>query len=119
MGTTYHEPFGELPEETCETHRALTSLIEELEAVDWYHQRSAVTGDEALKAVLIHNRDEEIEHAAMCLEYLRRVMPKFDEELNTYLFTSGPITGIEEASVEEEGTNPGGGLGIGNKPRGT
>ncbi len=98
MATTYHEPVGELSPAARNVHRALTSLIEELEAVDWYNQRVDVTEDAELKAVLAHNRDEEIEHAAMCLEWLRRQLPRFDEELKTYLFTSGPITELEEGA---------------------
>lgn len=101
MGTDYHEPASELSAEARDVHRGLTSLIEELEAVDWYNQRVDVTKEEELKAVLLHNRDEEIEHAAMTLEWLRRRIPKFDEELRTYLFTAGPITEIEEGSQSE------------------
>jgi ferritin-like protein len=112
MATNYHEPFRELPAEARDIHRALTSLVEELEAVDWYHQRAAVTGDEELKAILLHNRDEEIEHAAMCLEYLRRLIPRFDDDLKTYLFTSGPIAEIEEGQADGDGES-GGPLGIG------
>ncbi|MCB1739647.1 MAG: ferritin, partial [Gammaproteobacteria bacterium] len=63
-----HEPIDLLPEEAIDKHRAIVSLMEELEAVDWYNQRAAATRDETLKAILIHNRDEEIEHAAMVLE---------------------------------------------------
>jgi uncharacterized protein len=118
MAIPYHEPTGELSLKTREIHRALTSLVEELEAVDWYHQRADVTDDEELKAILLHNRDEEIEHAAMVLEWLRRQLPKFDEELRTYLFTSAPITDVEEGA--EEGSDvpasrvpPSGDLGIG------
>lgn len=96
MGTDYHEPVSELSPEARDVHRALTSVIEELEAVDWYHQRAEVTPDDQLRAILVHNRDEEIEHAAMALEWLRRRIPKFDEELRTYLFNSEPITEIEE-----------------------
>jgi len=103
MALPYHEPTDELSASAREVHRALTTLIEELEAVDWYHQRVDVTGDEDLKAILLHNRDEEIEHAAMALEWLRRRIPKFDEELRTYLFTSGPITELEEAPEGESG----------------
>jgi ferritin-like protein len=99
MSTTYHEPTAELSAEAREVHRALASLIEELEAVDWYNQRVSVTQDAELQAVLAHNRDEEIEHAAMALEWLRRRLPKFDEELRTYLFTSAPITEVEEAGA--------------------
>lgn len=96
--TSYHEPTGDLSPQAQNVHRALASLVEELEAVDWYHQRVDVTNDEALKAVLAHNRDEEIEHAAMILEWLRRTMPEFDAQLRTYLFTDAPITAVEEAA---------------------
>jgi uncharacterized protein len=121
MTITYHEPPEELSAEARDIHRAITSLVEELEAVDWYHQRVDVTGDESLKAILAHNRDEEIEHAAMTLEWLRRKMPKFDEELKTYLFTSVPVTEVEEGAAESGGEDAGapdagesGGLGIGS-----
>jgi hypothetical protein len=100
MALSYHEPTAELSPEVREAHRALASLIEELEAVAWYHERADVTTDEQLKAVLLHNRDEEIEHAAMMLEWLRRRIPKFDEELRTYLFTTAPITEVEENAEE-------------------
>lgn len=103
MATVYHEPVDELSAQARNMHRALTSLIEELEAVDWYNQRADVTGDAALKAILEHNRDEEIEHAAMALEWIRRQMPKFDQELKTYLFTTGDITMIEDAAGGAEG----------------
>ncbi|MCB1670765.1 MAG: ferritin-like domain-containing protein [Gammaproteobacteria bacterium] len=87
----YHEPVEELSSETRDMHRAITSLMEELEAVDWYNQRVDVCKDEELKAILAHNRDEEMEHAAMTLEWIRRNWPKFDEELRDYLFTDKPI----------------------------
>lgn len=83
----FHEPYELLSEETRDMHRAITSLMEELEAVDWYNQRIDVCKDEELKGILIHNRDEEKEHAAMVLEWVRRQDPKFDEELKDYLFT--------------------------------
>lgn len=102
---SYHEPVSELSNQTREIHRALRSLIEELEAVDWYHQRVDVTQDNELRQILAHNRDEEIEHAAMALEWLRRTMPKFDEELRTYLFTSAPITSVEEGEHNESENN--------------
>lgn len=92
----YHEPVGELSDESRDLHRAITSLMEELEAVDWYQQRIDVTRDRELASILQHNRDEEIEHAAMVLEWLRRRVPKFDEELREYLFTEKPIVAIEE-----------------------
>ena len=91
----YHESWDALPEEVRAVHRAIASLQEELEAVDWYHQRVAVTADAELRAILEHNRDEEIEHAAMLLEWLRRNMPGWDGELKDYLFTSEPITELE------------------------
>lgn len=105
MSTGYHE--SDLSDEARDIHRALASLTEELEAVDWYHQRADVTPDEDLKAILIHNRDEEIEHAAMILEHLRRSMPEFDEKLRTYLFTTIPVIEVEEAAqAGEEGESP-------------
>ena len=100
MALAYHEPVSELSLETREYHRAIASLIEEFEAVDWYHQRADATGDESLKGILLHNRDEEIEHACMMLEWLRRRIPKLDEMLHTYLFTSEPITQIEGVATE-------------------
>lgn len=103
MGTIgYHEPTGELTGKTRSIHRALSTVMEELEAVDWYQQRADATTDESLKAILLHNRDEEIEHAAMGLEWLRRQMPQFDEIFRTYLFTDAPIVAIEEASGDGE-----------------
>jgi uncharacterized protein len=98
----YHEPESELSAHARDLHRALTSFKEEIEAVDWYNQRVERASDEALRAVLAHNRDEEIEHATMTLEWLRRNMPKWDEALRTYLFTEGSITEIEEKKEAEE-----------------
>ncbi|HSS40841.1 MAG TPA: ferritin-like domain-containing protein [Polyangia bacterium] len=115
----YHEPADLLPEETKDFHRAIESLIEELEAVDWYQQRADATKDESLKAVLLHNRNEEVEHAMMTLEWLRRHDAKIDETARTYLFTDSPITEIEEAKDAEKGAKAGDGgatpdtLGIG------
>jgi ferritin-like protein len=119
MGTTYHEPTNELSEAARETHRALTTVIEELEAVDWYNQRVDVCKDPDLKAVMAHNRDEEIEHAVMGLEWLRRALPQLDQEMRTYLFTSGDVTRIEEQAGGEAPGEPAGGtaddsLGLGN-----
>jgi ferritin-like protein len=91
----YHESPKQISEQTKDFTRALHSLMEEIEAVDWYQQRVDVTTDESLKAVLAHNRDEEIEHACMTLEWLRRNMPGWNEELKTYLFTEKPITELE------------------------
>lgn len=113
MAISYHEPTTELSSETRDVHRALTTLVEELEAVDWYHQRADVTQDADLKMILIHNRDEEIEHAAMALEWLRRRIPEFDEQLRTFLFTTKPIAHEEsdeaEGDSESEPAAPGGG----------
>ncbi len=83
----FHERFEDLTEETRDMHRAITSLMEELEAVDWYNQRVDACKDEVLKAILEHNRDEEKEHAAMVLEWIRRKDPAMDKELRDYLFT--------------------------------
>ena len=82
----YHELDGDLRPETKDLHRAIVSLQEELEAADWYQQRVDATNDEELSAILAHNRDEEKEHAAMLLEWLRRHDPAFDQQLRTYLF---------------------------------
>lgn len=87
----YHEALEDLSDETRDMHRAIVSLMEELEAVDWYNQRVDACKDEDLKAILIHNRDEEKEHAAMMLEWIRRQDPTFDSELKDYLFTEKPI----------------------------
>jgi ferritin-like protein len=87
----YHEPVSELSEETRDMHRAIVSLMEELEAVDWYNQRADAAKDPELKAILQHNRDEEKEHAAMVLEWIRRKDPAFSKELKDYLFTAKPI----------------------------
>lgn len=107
MSTGYHE--ANLSDAATNIHRAIASLQEELEATDWYNQRADVSQDEELTAILEHNRNEEIEHACMLLEYLRRNMPEFDEELRTYLFKSAPITQLEELAEaeEEEGTDAG------------
>ena len=88
----YHEPVEELSEETKDMHRAIVSLMEELEAVDWYNQRVDACKDPDLRDILAHNRDEEKEHAAMLLEWVRRQDAVFDKELKDYLFTDKPIT---------------------------
>ena len=88
----YHEPIDELTDETRDMHRAITSLMEELEAVDWYNQRVNTCKYADLKAILAHNRDEEKEHAAMILEWIRRKDLSFDKELKDYLFTDKPIS---------------------------
>ena len=83
----YHEPFEQLSDETHDMHRAIVSLMEELEAVDWYKQRIDVCKDNNLKKILQHNANEEKEHAAMLLEWIRRHDVVFDEELREWLFT--------------------------------
>ena len=114
-----HEPVDWLNSDVIDRHRAITSLQEELEAVDWYDQRVAATDDESLAEILAHNRDEEKEHAVMTLEWLRRRDPKFDEVLRTYLFTELPIVEVEH-EAEAEGGGAGatrvadGSLGIGS-----
>ncbi len=88
----YHEPIDQLSPETMDFHRAVVSLIEELEAVDWYNQRVDACTDPELRGILAHNRDEEIEHASMTLEWIRRRNAVFDKELREALFKTGPIT---------------------------
>lgn len=91
----YHEPIEEISDETRDMHRAITSLMEELEAVDWYNQRVDACKDDELKAILAHNRDEEKEHASMLLEWIRRRDDRFSKELKDYLFTQDPIAKLE------------------------
>ncbi len=98
-----HESEEKLKPETIDRHRAIVSLMEELEAVDWYDQRVDAAGDDDLRAILAHNRDEEKEHAVMTLEWLRRHDPKLDEHLRTYLFTEGSLLAIETAAGEGGG----------------
>lgn len=87
----YHEPVSELTDATRDMHRAIVSLMEELEAVDWYNQRVDACKDPELKKILAHNRDEEKEHAAMVLEWIRRHDEFFAGELKERLFSEGPI----------------------------
>ena len=98
----FHVPLEKLSRRTTLLHYALTSLKEELEAVDWYRQRADDTEDEALKAILLHNAGEETEHAAMILEWLRRNDPRFGKELKEYLFTDGPITKLEGKAMDRK-----------------
>ena len=100
-----HEVEEKLSTGAVDRHRAIVSIQEELEAVDWYDQRVEATDDESLAAVLAHNRDEEKEHAVMTLEWLRRQDPVLDRHLRTYLFTAAPITDIEH---QAEGGGDGG-----------
>ena len=96
-----HEPWVSLSPDVIDRHRAIVSLGEELEAIDWYDQRVNGTSDASLAAVLAHNRDEEKEHAAMTLEWLRRRDPVLNQHLRTYLFTELPVTEVEaEAEAE-------------------
>jgi ferritin-like protein len=111
-----HEPEDRLSPETVDRHRALVSIQEELEAVDWYDQRVDAATDAELATVLAHNRDEEKEHAAMTLEWLRRHDPVLDRHLRTYLFTSEPVTVVEheaQAAEADPGAEVGDSLGIG------
>ena len=112
-----HEPAEKLSPATIDRHRATVSLMEELEAVDWYDQRIDAATDEDLKEILRHNRDEEKEHAAMTLEWLRRNDPSLDEQLRTYLFKEGNILAAEAAAqggAEPSESASDGCLGIGD-----
>ena len=93
-----HAPRERLSKETLAMHQAITSLMEELEAADWYRQRADDCDNASLKAILLHNMREEIEHAAMCIEWLRRNSADFAKELKEYLFTDGDIAKLEEAA---------------------
>jgi ferritin-like protein len=104
----FHESPQELTAQTRDMHREIVSLMEELEAIDWYQQRIDATTDEALRTILAHNRDEEKEHASMVIEWIRRHDPVFDVNLKKYLFTTEPITEHSEAA-EAEATRPIGG----------
>lgn len=112
-----HEDPDKLGPEVIDHHRAIVSLMEEFEAVDWYNQRAKATSNPELRAILEHNRDEEKEHSAMALEWLRRNDPKLDEHLKTFLFKDGPLTGIEKAMTlggEEGAPASDASLGIGS-----
>ncbi len=97
-----HAPRERLSKQTIALHQAITSVMEELEAVDWYRQRADDCEDEALKAILLHNMREEIEHASMALEWLRRNSPDFNRELRAYLFTDKDIAAYEKAGGGHE-----------------
>ena len=117
---TFHEPIELLSQAIMERHRAIVSLMEELEAVDWYDQRVEATTDDSIRSVMAHNRDEEKEHAAMTLEWLRRNDAKWDEVLRTYLFTALPIVEVEheaEQGDDGSGLSADGSLGIGDLRR--
>lgn len=114
-----HEPIDRLSPETIELHRAIVSLMEELEAIDWYGQRVDATRNEQLRGVLGHNRAEEIEHAVMTLEWIRRHDPVFDAQLRAHLFQEGSITGDHagEGAPEPGSPSPGASLGVGDLGR--
>ncbi|NLB20199.1 MAG: hypothetical protein GX829_05070 [Clostridium sp.] len=118
MSDQYHEPVAELDQTHRDYTRALVSLKEEIEAIDWYNQRIVATSNKDLAEILAHNRDEEIEHAVMTLEWLRRNMgTQWDKEMRTYLFTEGSIAHLEEGaegSGEEKPKSNAQGLGIGD-----
>jgi ferritin-like protein len=110
----FHESEERLRPETMDYHRAIVSLMEELEAVDWYNQRIDASDDPDLRGILAHNRDEEKEHAAMALEWLRRRDPELDRFLRQYLFTEGSITALEEVIEGNGAAGNGASLGIGS-----
>ena len=99
---SFHESTDALKPGTMDRHRAIVSIMEELEAVDWYDQRVDAAGDDELRAILAHNRDEEKEHAAMTLEWLRRHDAKWNEQLRNYLFSDKPILEVEESIDQAE-----------------
>lgn len=102
-----HEPLEALDRDVVERHRAIVSIMEELEAVDWYSQRVSASDAPELAAILAHNRDEEKEHAAMVIEWLRRHDPVFDRHLRTYLFTEASVLEIEEEAEDDDDGAPG------------
>jgi ferritin-like protein len=113
-----HESADLLGPEAIDRHRAVVSIMEELEAVDWYDQRVRASSDDQLKAILAHNRDEEKEHAAMVLEWLRRHDSALDRQLRTYLFKDKPILEIESDGEAQDSSGKGdGSLGIGSLRR--
>ena len=99
----YHEPLELLSEETRNMHRAIVSLKEELDAVDWYQQRAEACSDEELRGVLVHNKNEEIEHAMMVLEWIRRHDSTFDANIATYIKSTGPIVAVEKRAASGAG----------------
>lgn len=110
-GETLHEDRAALTPEIIDRHRAISTLMEELEAIDWYDQRIAASEDAELCGILEHNRDEEKEHASMLLEWLRRHDAAFERNLRRYLFSRGPIREREAAS---RAAVPDGSLGVGS-----
>jgi len=114
--TELHESADALGADVIDVHRAIVSLMEELEAVDWYNQRAKVCTDPELRAVLEHNRDEEKEHAAMLLEWLRRKEHALDKHLRTYLWSEGSITDVEAANEGRDQAPETQDLGVGAPP---
>jgi uncharacterized protein len=108
---SYHEPIELLSEATRNTHRAIVSLKEELEAVDWYQQRAEACSDAELRDVLVHNKNEEIEHAMMTLEWIRRHSEVFDANIKTYIGARGPILAVEKQQASGAGRAGGAGGG--------
>lgn len=103
----YHQPYEELNQQDRSYVYALNSLKEEIEAIDWYNQRAAVSKDKTIKEIMEHNRDEEIEHAVMLIEWLRRNMAGWDEQLRKYLFTKASLIEVEEANSEDNNSEKG------------
>jgi ferritin-like protein len=109
-GEALHEPRDELGTEILDRHRAISTIMEELEAIDWYDQRIKASSDPELQAILKHNRNEEKEHASMLLEWLRRNDSELDAQMRKYLFSEGPI----RDKPADGGSASGGGLSIGS-----
>lgn len=103
MAEQLHAPYDRLTRETLSMHQAIRSLMEELEAVDWYRQRADDCDDPQLRNILLHNMREEMEHASMVLEWLRRNNADFAEQLGTYLFSKGDILEVEERTDAPDG----------------
>ena len=96
-----HAPRERLSRATLSHHQAIVSVMEEMDAVDWYRQRAEDTEDAPLREILLHNMREEIEHACMILEWLRRNDPEWSKQMDTYLYTEAPVTQVE--AIEEQG----------------
>ncbi len=113
---SYHEPYELLSQDAKDMHRALVTVMEELEAIDWYQQRAEACGDTELRDILLHNKNEEIEHAMMTIEWIRRHSPRFDEQARVYLFSNGPIIDVEKKEMGSEGSGQGNGGASGARP---
>lgn len=105
MAEAWHAPYEKLTRETITLHQCIRSLMEELEAVDWYRQRADDCADSQLQAILLHNMREEMEHACMELEWLRRNNSDFAAQMATYLFSEGDITEVEERAEAGGGSS--------------